>query len=217
MSENIPLSGLAKQVVLAELMDEKAAQQAQLQAKRNKLSLVHYLAQNKLVKSRALAELTADQFGIAYFDLGALDKESQPRDLVSEKLVRQHRALPLWRRGNKLFIGISDPSNHQVVTDIQFSTGLSTEALLVEDDKLGDAIDKFFDTGHTGLEDMGDVDLDGLETETVDDDKKPEGGQDADDAPVVRFVNKMLLDAIKGGSSDLHFEPYERTLSLIHI
>ncbi len=210
MSENIPLSGLAKQVVLAELLDEKAAQQAQVQAKRNKLSLVHYLAQNKLVKSRALAELTADQFGIAYFDLSALDKESQPKDLVSEKLVRQHRALPLWRRGNKLFVGISDPSNHQVVTDIQFSTGLSTEALLVEDDKLGDAIEKFFDTGHSGLEDLGDVDLDGLETETVDDDKKPEGGQDADDAPVVRFVNKMLLDAIKGGSSDLHFEPYER-------
>ncbi|MBD9653725.1 type IV-A pilus assembly ATPase PilB [Pseudomonas sp. PDM12] len=213
MSENIPLSGLAKQVVLAELLDEKAAQQAQVQAKRNKLSLVHYLAQNKLVKSRALAELTADQFGIAYFDLSALDKESQPRDLVSEKLVRQHRALPLWRRGNKLFVGISDPSNHQVVTDIQFSTGLSTEALLVEDDKLGDAIDKFFDSGHTGLEDMGDVDLDGLETESVDDDKKINdgSGQDADDAPVVRFVNKMLLDAIKGGSSDLHFEPYERT------
>ena len=211
MSENIPLSGLAKQVVLAELLDEKAAQQAQLQAKRNKLSLVHYLAQNKLVKSRALAELTADQFGIAYFDLSALDKEGQPKDLVSEKLVRQHRALPLWRRGNKLFIGISDPSNHQVVTDIQFSTGLSTEALLVEDDKLGEAIEKFFDTGHTGLEDMGDVDLDGLETESFDDDKKQEGGQDADDAPVVRFVNKMLLDAIKGGSSDLHFEPYERT------
>ena len=211
MSENIPLSGLAKQVVLAELLDEKAAQQAQVQAKRNKLSLVHYLAQNRLVKSRALAELTADQFGIAYFDLSALDKESQPKDLVSEKLVRQHRALPLWRRGNKLFIGVSDPSNHQVVTDIQFSTGLSTEALLVEDDKLSDAIEKFFDTGNSGLEDLGDVDLDGLETETVDDDKKPDGGQDADDAPVVRFVNKMLLDAIKGGSSDLHFEPYERT------
>lgn len=211
MSENIPLSGLAKQVVLAELLDEKAAQQAQVQAKRNKLSLVHYLAQNKLVKSRALAELTADQFGIAYFDLSALDKEGQPKELVSEKLVRQHRALPLWRRGNKLFVGISDPSNHQVVTDIQFSTGLSTEALLVEDDKLGDAIEKFFDTGHSGLEDLGDVDLDGLETESVDDDKKPDGGQDADDAPVVRFVNKMLLDAIKGGSSDLHFEPYERT------
>ncbi|SHL16815.1 type IV-A pilus assembly ATPase PilB [Phytopseudomonas punonensis] len=212
MSDNIPLSGLAKQVVLAELLDEKAAQQAQAQAKRNKLSLVTYLAQNKLVKSLALAELAADQFGVAYFDLNALDKESQPRDLVSEKLVRQHRSLPLWRRGNKLFVGISDPSNHQAVTDIQFSTGLSTEALLVEDDKLGDAIDKFFDTGHSGLEDLSDVDLDGLETESVDDDKKGDGGvQDADDAPVVRFVNKMLLDAIKGGSSDLHFEPYEKT------
>ncbi|NQD81431.1 type IV-A pilus assembly ATPase PilB [Pseudomonas sp. CrR14] len=212
MSDNIPLSGLAKQVVLAELLDEKAAQQAQAQAKRNKLSLVTYLAQNKLVKSRDLAELAADQFGVAYFDLNALDKESQPKDLVSEKLVRQHRTLPLWRRGNKLFVGISDPSNHQAVTDIQFSTGLSTEALLVEDDKLGDAIDKFFDTGHTGLEDMGDVDLDGLETESVEDDKKINdgSGQDADDAPVVRFVNKMLLDAIKGGSSDLHFEPYEK-------
>lgn len=211
MSDNIPLSGLAKQVVLAELLDEKAAQQAQAQAKRNKLSLVTYLAQNKLVKSRDLAELAADQFGVAYFDLNALDKDSQPKDLVSEKLVRQHRTLPLWRRGNKLFVGISDPSNHQAVTDIQFSTGLSTEALLVEDDKLGDAIDKFFDTGHTGLEDMADVDLDGLETESVDDDKKGDnGGQDADDAPVVRFVNKMLLDAIKGGSSDLHFEPYEK-------
>lgn len=211
MSENIPLSGLAKQVVLAELLDEKAAHQAQIQAKRNKLSLVHYLAQNKLVKSRALAELTADQFGIAYFDLSALDKESQPKELVSEKLVRQHRALPLWRRGNKLFVGISDPSNHQAVTDIQFSTGLSTEALLVEDDKLGDAIEKFFDTGSSGLEDLADVDLEGLETESVDDDKKGDGAQDADDAPVVRFVNKMLLDAIKGGSSDLHFEPYERS------
>lgn len=212
MSDYIPLSGLAKQVVLAELLDEKAAQQAQAQAKRNKLSLVTYLAQNKLVKSRALAELAADQFGVAYFDLSALDKESQPKDLVSEKLVRQHRTLPLWRRGNKLFIGISDPSNHQAVTDIQFSTGLSTEALLVEDDKLGEAIDKFFDNGHSGLEDMGDVDLDGLETESVDDDKKINdgSGQDADDAPVVRFVNKMLLDAIKGGSSDLHFEPYEK-------
>ena len=210
MSENIPLSGLARQVVAAELLDEKAAQQAVLQAKRNKLSLVHYLAQNRLVKSRPLVELVADQFGVAYFDLNALDKDNQPKDLVSEKLVRQHRAIPLWRRGNKLFVGISDPSNHQAVTDIQFSTGLSTEALLVEDDKLGDAIEKLFDTGSSGLEDLADVDLDGLETESVDDDKKPEGGQDADDAPVVRFVNKMLLDAIKGGSSDLHFEPYER-------
>ncbi|WP_339486613.1 type IV-A pilus assembly ATPase PilB [Pseudomonas sp. EL_65y_Pfl2_R95] len=212
MNDVVSLTGLAKQMVIAALLDEKAAQQAQQQATRNKMSLVTYLVQNKLVKSRALAELASDQFGVSFVDLGSIDKESQPRDLVSEKLVRQHRIIPLWKRGNKLFIGVSDPTNHQAVTDIQFSTGLNTEAILVEDDKLGDAIDKFFDSGTSGMEDLADVDLDGLDVEAVEDEPRGgDGGQDADDAPVVRFVNKMLLDAIKGGSSDLHFEPYEKT------
>ncbi|UVE18518.1 type IV-A pilus assembly ATPase PilB [Pseudomonas sp. LS44] len=211
MNDSVALSGLARQMVLAELLDEKTAQQAQQQAQRNKLPLVTYLVQNKLVKSRALAELAAEQFGVAFVDLASIDKEGQPKELVSEKLIRQHRALPLWRRGNKLFVALSDPSNHQAVTDIQFSTGLTTEAILVEDDKLGEAIDKFFDAANSGLEDLADVDLDGLDIQAVDEDKQDAAtGQDADDAPVVRFVNKMLLDAIKGGSSDLHFEPYEK-------
>jgi type IV pilus assembly protein PilB len=211
MNDAVSLSGLARQVAQAGLLDEKGAQQAQLQAARNQLPLITYLVQNKLVKARDLAELAAEQFGVAFFDLGALDKEGQPRDLVSEKLIRQHRVLPLWRRGNKLYVGVSDPSNHQAVTDIQFSTGLNTEGVLVEDDKLGDAIEKFFDNTGSGLDDLGDMDLDGLDVEAVDENKQDAGqGNEADDAPVVRFVNKMLLDAIKGGSSDLHFEPYEK-------
>ena len=211
MNDSVSLSGLAKQLVLAELLDERSAQQAQAQAHRNKLSLVTYLVQNKLVKGRALAELAAEQFGVAFLDLNAIDKEGQPKDLVSEKLIRQHRVLPLWRRGNKLFVAVSDPANHQAVTDIQFSTGLNTESILVEDDKLGDAIEKFFESSASGMEDLGDVDLDGVDIEAVDEDKADAGaGGDSDDAPVVRFVNKMLLDAIKGGSSDLHFEPYEK-------
>ena len=211
MNDIVNLTGLAKQLVLAELLDEKSAQQAYAQAQRNKTSLVTYLVQNKLVKSRALAEVAAEQFGVAYLDLSSIDKEGQPKDLVSEKLIRQHRALPLWRRGNKLFVAVSDPTNHQAVTDIQFSTGLTTESILVEDDKLGDAIDKFFDNATSGMEDLGDIDLDGLDVEAVNDDKDDKGqGEGADDAPVVRFVNKMLLDAIKAGSSDLHFEPYEK-------
>jgi len=211
MNDAVSLSGLARQIAQAGLLDEKSTQQAQLQAARNKLPLITYLVQNKLVKARDLAELTAEQFGVAFFDLGALDKEGQPRDLVSEKLIRQHRALPLWRRSNKLYVGVSDPSNHQAVTDIQFSTGLNTEGVLVEDDKLGDAIEKFFDNASSGMDDLGDMDLDGLDVEAVDEDKQDAGqGNEADDAPVVRFVNKMLLDAIKGGSSDLHFEPYEK-------
>ncbi|MGE8363072.1 type IV-A pilus assembly ATPase PilB [Pseudomonas sp.] len=212
MNDTPSLSGLARQIVSAQLLDEKSALNAQTQAKRNQLSLVTYMVQSKLVKSRDLAELAAEQFGVAFVDLLALDKETQPRDLISEKLMRQHRVLPLYRRGNKLFIGVSDPSNHQAITDIQFSTGLTTESILVEDDKLGDAIDKFFESANSGMEDLADVDLDGLDVEAVDDEKQGSdgAGQEADDAPVVRFVNKMLLDAIKGGSSDLHFEPYEK-------
>ncbi|MDM8347584.1 type IV-A pilus assembly ATPase PilB [Pseudomonas sp. sp1636] len=212
MNDHAPLTGLAKQMVAAKLLDEKTASLAQNQAKRNALSLVTYLVQNKLVKSRALAELASEQFGVSFIDLNTIDKESQPKDLISEKLVRQHRVLPLYRRGNKLFIGVSDPSNHQAVTDIQFSTGLTTEAILVEDDKLGEAIDKFFDSAASGMEDLADVDLDGLDVQAINDDKEDGvAGESADDAPVVRFVNKMLLDAIKAGSSDLHFEPYEKT------
>ncbi|ALQ05758.1 MULTISPECIES: type IV-A pilus assembly ATPase PilB [Pseudomonas] len=208
---DIALSGLTKQLVLAELLTEQSAQQAYQQAQRNRIPLVSYLVQNKLVQSRQVAEIASEHFGVALLDLNSLDKETQPTGLVSEKLVRQHHALPLWRRGNKLYVGISDPTNHQAINDIQFSTGLTTEAILVEDDKLSDAIEKFFESSSTGLEGMGDVDLDGLDIESIDDTRQDSiAGQDTDDAPVVRFVNKMLLDAIKGGSSDLHFEPYEK-------
>lgn len=208
---DIALSGLAKQLVQAELLTETSARQSWAQAQRNRVSLVNYLVHNKLVNSRQIAEMASEHFGMALLDLNCLDKETQPKGLVSEKLVRQHCALPLWRRGNKLFVGLSDPSNQQAISDIQFSTGLSTEAILVEDDKLSDAIDKFFDSHASGLEDMADVDLDGLDVESIDDSKQDViGGLDADDAPVVRFVHKMLLDAIKSGSSDLHFEPYEK-------
>ncbi|MCF7545718.1 type IV-A pilus assembly ATPase PilB [Pseudomonas petrae] len=206
---DVVLTGLAKQLVVAELLDEKTAQQAYQQARKDRLSLVSYLVQSKLVNSLVLAEMASDQFGLPFLDLTNLDKDSQPRGLVSEKLIRQHHALPLWRRGNKLFVGVSDPTNHQAITDIQFSTGLTTEAILIEDDKLTAGIDKFFDTSN-GLGEMADVDL-SLEIETTSDSKETMLGEvDAEDAPVVRFVNKMLMDAIRLGSSDLHFEPYEK-------
>ncbi len=211
MNTAISLSGLARQLVLAGLLDEKTAQQAQIQAQRGGQSLISYVVQNKLAKGRAVAELAAEQFGVALLDLGAIDKEQQPRELVSEKLARQHRLLPLWKRGNKLFVAVSDPSNQQAINDVQFSTGLTTEGILVEDDKLGVALDKFFENATSSLTDLDDVDLDGLDIENGNDDKAArDDGEAADDAPVVRFVNKMLLDAIKGGSSDLHFEPYEK-------
>jgi type IV pilus assembly protein PilB len=211
MSNTPPLTGLVRQLVAAELLDEKTAALAQAQAQRNQIPLIAYLVQNKIASSRSILEVASDQFGLPYFDLNTLDKENQPRDAITEKLCRQHRVLPLYKRSNKLYVAISDPTNHQAITDVQFSTGLSTEAILVEDDKLGDAIEKLFDSGTTGMDSLADVDLDGLDVEAVDEDGDDKGpSSDADDAPVVRFVNKMLLDAIKGGSSDLHFEPYEK-------
>jgi len=207
----ISLAGLAKQLVVAGLLTDKSAQKAFAEAQRSRLPFVHFLVQNKIVNSRDIAELASEQFGVPLMDISLIDREGIPKTLVSEKLLRLHQAIPLWRRGNKLFVGLSDPTNHQAITDIQFSTGLTTEAILVEDDKLTDAIEKFFDNGVTGLEEIGDIDLDGIDTQGENDSNDdPIAGQDSDDAPVVRFVNKMLLDAIRGGSSDLHFEPYEK-------
>ena len=212
MNENAPLGGLARQLVQAGQLDEKTAQQAQQQAQRNQVPLVTWLVQNKLAKSRAVVELAGEQFGVPYFDLASIDKDAQPQDLISEKLVRQHRVLPLQRRGNKLYVAVSDPTNHLAVSDIQFNTGLNVEAVLVEDDKLGQAIDKFFESAATALDGLTDSDLDDLDVEISGSKPESEGEHnEADDAPVVRFVNKMLLDAIKRGSSDLHFEPYEKS------
>lgn len=204
------LSGLARRIVQDQLLDAQVASKASKQASQDKIPLITYLVQNKLANARDLAMLCAEEFGYPYCDLAAIDKESQPQDLVSEKLIRQHSVIPLFKRGSRLFLGISDPTNQQALSDVQFSTGLMTDAVIVEDDKLHTLIEKFLDSPTGGLGDMSDADLDDLDVQSVRDDDKQEGGTDSDDAPIVRFVNKMLLDAVRMGSSDLHFEPYEK-------
>ncbi len=205
------LSGLARRIVQEQLLDPQTAGKASKQAALDKIPLITYLVQNKLANARDLAAVCAEEFGYPFFDLAALDLESQPRDLVSEKLVRQHHVLPLFKRGSRLYLAMSDPTNQQAMNDVQFNTGLMTDAVMVEDDKLHAAIEKYLDNPTGGLGDMNDADLDELDVQSVtDDDKKDIGGGDADDAPIVRFVNKMLLDAVRMGSSDLHFEPYEK-------
>lgn len=209
MNDSVNLTGLARQIVDAGLLDEKKTQDALQQAKRNQTSLVSWLVQNKLVKSLALMELASAQFGVIYLDLNAVNPEVFPKELISEKLARQHRVLPLYKRGSKLYVAVSDPSSYQALKDIQFSTGMTIEQLLVEDEKLGRAIDKLYESATGGLDGMDDAELDSLSLEQTEA-KGPLKGDEIDETPVVRFVNKMLLDAIKGGSSDLHFEPYEK-------
>lgn len=209
MNDSVNLTGLARQIVEAGLLDEKKTQDALQQAKRNQVSLVTWLVQNKLVQSRVLMELASLQFGLVYLDLNAVNPEFFPKELVSEKLAHQHRVLPLCQRVNKLYVAVSDPSSYQALRDLQFSTGMTIEQILVEDDKLGKAIDKLYESATDGLEGMDDAELDGLRLENTEA-TGPSQNDETDETPVVRFVNKMLLDAIKSGSSDLHFEPYEK-------
>ncbi|KUM41460.1 type IV-A pilus assembly ATPase PilB [Pseudomonas sp. EpS/L25] len=208
MNETVMLSGLARQLVDAQLLAEPAAQQALVKAKQAKVPLVTYLVQQRLVQSRPLAELAAQEFGVPFLDLAAIDKDQLPKDIVNEKLMQQHHFLPLSKRGNKLFIALSDPTNQQAINDVSFGSKLAVEVVLVEDDKLHQAIEKYLDGGTGGL-DLGDIDLE-VDLEGGERPQEAVAGTDADDAPVVKFVNKMLLDAIKKGSSDLHFEPYEK-------
>ena len=208
--ETPALSGLARRIVQEGLIQADVAAKACQQASQDKIPLITHLVQKKLADARSLAMTCAEEFGYPYFDLSALDKEAQPKELVSEKLVRQHNVMPLFKRGSRLYLAISDPTNQQALSDVQFHTGLMTDAVIVEDDKLLSAIEKYLDSPTGGLGDIGDADLDELDVQTVKDEDRADGSTDADDAPIVRFVNKMLLDAVRMGSSDLHFEPYEK-------
>lgn len=208
---NVTLTGLARRFVEDGLLDEATAKDAFLQASQNRIPLITYLVQNNLADSRGLAFSAAMEFGVSVLDLGAFLPEMLPEKIVDEKLVRKHNALPLYKRGNRLFIAVSDPTNIQALDEIKFNTGLSTDAVLVDDAKLREAIDKYLESHDTTMGDLDDADLEGVETEGGDqDDDGAVAATDVDDAPIVKYVNKMLLDAIRGGASDIHFEPYEK-------
>ncbi|MFY3773591.1 MAG: type IV-A pilus assembly ATPase PilB [Marinobacter adhaerens] len=209
---NVTLTGLARRFVDDGLLDEATAKDAFLQASQNRIPLITYLTQNNLADSSKLAFSAAMEFGVSVLDLSAFMTEMMPDKVVDEKLIRKHNALPLYKRGNRLFIAVSDPTNIQALDEIKFNTGLSTDGILVDDAKLREAIDKYLESHDTTMGDLDDADLEGVETEggEQEDDDGAVTASDVDDAPIVKYVNKMLLDAIRGGASDIHFEPYEK-------
>ncbi|MCB1647765.1 MAG: type IV-A pilus assembly ATPase PilB, partial [Pseudomonadales bacterium] len=209
----IQLSGLARRLVEDKLLEESQARDASAEAMKTRVPFVTHLVQNNLVSAKDIANSASEEFGTPLLDLAALDPEIIPRNLVDEKLIRSNHAMPIFHRGNRLFVAVSDPTNRQALDEIKFQTGITTEEVLVEENKLSAFIEAFLESQEgDGLGDLGDDDVD-LDLEAVD---ESGGGQDedvgsaADDTPVVRFINKMLMDAIKGGSSDLHFEPFEK-------
>ena len=210
-SSQVMLSGLARKLVIDGLLTEPDAVKAQEQSTKKKVPFVTYLVENNLINSKKLAIAASQEFGVPLLDIEAIEIDSDVVKLVQEKLIRQHNGLPIFKRGNRLFVAVSDPTNLQALDEIKFQAGLSTDAVLVEEDKLKRIIDKAMSAADTSLQDL-DTDLEDLDFVNEDDKNKDGGGADGDidDAPVVRFVNKILLDAINTGASDIHFEPYEK-------
>ncbi len=210
------LSGLAKRLVMDGLLAEELAAETQQKALKSREPFVSYLVEHKILDSSSIASSACQEFGTPLFDLNAMDLDAAPVSLVDEKLIRQHHTLPLFKRGNRLFVAVSDPTNLQALDEIKFHTGISTETILVEEDKLVKAIDMVLDSADTTMTDLLDEDLDNLDISAGDEDSEADGGTDADidDTPVVRFVNKVLLDAINKGASDIHIEPYEKSFRI---
>jgi type IV pilus assembly protein PilB len=205
-------AGLPRRMVQDGIISEEQLQEATDGAKKAKMTLIAYLVNEELAEARAIAVAASHEFGVPLLDLDAVEIDLDVVRAVDQKLINKHRVLPLVKRGQRLFLGISDPTNLQAIDDIKFATSLRVDPVVVEQDKLEERIISAIeavDTSMSALDD-DDFDLENLDVAGEDDEKEDERRDDVEDAPVVRFVNKVLLDAIKRGASDVHFEPYEK-------
>ncbi|MFO1392151.1 MAG: type IV-A pilus assembly ATPase PilB [Steroidobacteraceae bacterium] len=210
------LQGLPQRLVADGLVGDAAMVDAIAAAKERRIGVVSYLVERNVADAREIAIAASQEFGAPLLDLDAIQPDLETVRVVSDKLLRKHHVMPLVKRGKKLFIGISDPTNLHALDEIKFATGLSVEAVVVEEDKLTKALQQSLEQVDTSMPELaadGDFEMDSLEVSGGDD--EAEAGaidrSDIDDAPIVRFVNKVMLDAIRRGASDIHFEPYERS------
>lgn len=207
---SIKLSGLARLLVQENLLSEADANTIQSQANVAKSPFISNVIASRKVSAEKIAEISSKSFGFPYFNLDVFNAEYLPAKSIDLKLMQSNRVIALKSQNNVLFVAISDPTNLHALDSVQFQMGMTLSPVVVEDDKLGKWIDKIVeakDTSMSSLDMDGDFDLDmssGEEEATTD------NTQEVDDAPVVKFLNKMLLDAINMGASDLHFEPYEK-------
>jgi type IV pilus assembly protein PilB len=184
-------------------------------ARERKTHLVSWLVSHDMASARDIAVAASQEFGMPLLDLDAVSPDVDTIRLVNEKLLAKHRVLPLVKRGKRLHVGVSDPTILHAVDEIKFQTGLSIEAVIVEDDKLQRAVQKAIEQVDTQMPNLAggdeDFDLENLDVSHADDSMESDSARDdVDDAPIVRFVNKIMLDAIRKSASDIHFEPYEK-------
>ncbi len=208
----INLGGLARKLILDNILDEDKAQEAHEKALAEGMPFVAYLVANNIANDQDIAKAASEEFGVPLLDLSALELDEDVLSLVANDLIEKHRVLPIFKRGNRVFVAGSDPTNIQALDEIKFHVGANTEMVVVEESKLAKKLEEVLDDSGSVFGDMDDDDLADLDNlEVADESNNNDGDSEIDDAPVVRFVNKMLMDAIKKGASDLHFEPYEKT------
>ncbi|MDQ2701599.1 MAG: type IV-A pilus assembly ATPase PilB [Pseudomonadota bacterium] len=212
----VGITGIARRLVMDGALEEGKAREAMEGATTARKPLAQYLVENDFVAPAQLAAANSIEFGMPIFDIAAMDPNQTAIKLVSEELVRKHLALPLFKRGKRLFVGISDPTNTRALDDFKFQTNLAVEAILVDEDRIKAAIDKWLESANALEDAMGagdeDEDFENLDVSSGEDDELDgDTGVDAkgDDTPVVKFINKVLVDSIRRGASDIHFEPYE--------
>jgi type IV pilus assembly protein PilB len=205
--------GLAQQLISDGVVSEANMKTAQIESQQQQIGLVPYLVDNKLADSYHLAQMLSQAFGDPLFDLDALNTDAIPKDLVDEKIVRKFNALPLFKRGQRLFVALSDPTRVDAIDAIAFNSRLSIETIVVEENKLKKRIESVYADTMQSFDSFSNSDLnvDFEEGDEGNDDGETKLSDGVDEAPVVKFVNKMLVDAIRMGASDLHFEPYEKS------
>ncbi len=208
------LGGLPQRLVQDGVVEEAAVLEALNTSRERNITLVTQRVESGAAQARDISVAASNEFGVPLLDLDALTLDPETVGLVSDKLVAKHRVLPLFRRGKKLFLGVADPTHLHAIDEIKFQTSLSIEVVVVDDDKLQAAIDKAIeqaDNRISALTGEGDMDLDSLEVSGGEEQAEERiGRDDVEDAPIVRFVNKVMVDAIRRGASDIHFEPYEK-------
>lgn len=192
-------------------MEEAVARKAMSDASQAKAPLAQWINEKKLVLPASMAAANSVEFGIPVIDVSAFDPAYSAIKLVSEELREKHQVLPLYKRGNRLFVGISDPTHTRALDDVKFHTNLAVEPILVPEDLLRRALEQWGNAHDSfGSDSEEDDGLENLESSGGDEDSEATAGTaNGDDTPVVKFVNKVLVDAIKRGASDIHFEPYE--------
>ncbi len=209
----IMLNGTLKKLIASSVLTEEEAIDAVETSKKRRIPLFTYLVENDIAPASELAYISSQEYGVPLFDISVMDLKTLPLKLVEEKLIHKHNVLPLYQRGTKLFIAIADPVNVTAIEEVKFHTNMAVEPIVVPHDTLVSIIDEALreadsmmdeDEDDEGLEDLDFEDTADVQEDTAD------NNSDADDTPIVKFVNKVLLDAIKRGASDIHFEPYEK-------